>query len=98
MDAVANVGPVSVGVDASLAWQLYFGGVLKTLDGLLCSSNPSKMDHGVAVVGYGTDNGVDYWIVKNSWGSSWGEKGYVRLIRGKNACGIANSASYPVVA
>jgi len=95
LDAVANVGPISVGVDAGIGWQLYFGGVMGTL---LCSSNPSKMDHGVAIVGFGTDGGKDYWIVRNSWGASWGEKGYVRLVRGKNACGIANGASYPVVA
>eukprot|EP00966_Prymnesium_polylepis_P092560 2142673-Prymnesium_polylepis.1 len=62
------------------------------------------MDHGVAIVGYGTDRqlgsdgGVDYWIVRNSWGAAWGEKGYARVVRGKNACGIANSASYPVLA
>jgi len=95
LDAVATVGPVSVAVDAGIGWQLYGGGIMKTL---LCSDNPKKLDHGVAVVGYGTHNGVDYWIVRNSWGATWGEKGYVRLIRGKNACGIANSASYPVMA
>jgi len=95
LDAVATVGPISVGVDAAIGWQLYHGGILKPL---LCSSNPKKMDHGVAVVGYGTENGVDYWIIRNSWGASWGEKGYMRLIRGKNACGVANGASYPVLA
>ena len=77
------------------SWQLYFGGIMGTL---LCSSNPSKMDHGFAIVGYGTDGGKDYWIVRNSWGASWGEHGYVRLLRGKNACGIANGASYPILA
>ena len=58
-----------------------------------CSSSPSKMDHGVAAVGYGDG----YWIVKNSWGGSWGEQGYIRLKTGKNACGIANQASYPTM-
>jgi len=97
MDALATVGPVSVALDASRQWQTYAGGVLtprKWLGG--CSSDPSKADHGVAVVGYGTDpTSGDYWIVRNSWGSAWGEDGYVRLKRGVNACGVANFASYP---
>jgi len=95
MDAVATVGPISVGVDASLGWQLYFGGIMDPWPLVGCSSDASKIDHGVAVVGYGTDAGKDYWIIKNSWAASWGEKGYMRLIRNKNACGVANMASYP---
>ena len=70
---------------------------------VLCSSNPKRMDHGVAIVGYGTEKSIlgkatDYWIVRNSWGKGWGEHGYARIVRGKNACGLANAASYPTEA
>ena len=62
----------------------------------------TELDLGVAVVGYGvTDDGTKYWIVKNSWGTEWGEEGYIRMKRGIDAkegiCGIAMGASYPIV-
>jgi len=89
-DAVANVGPVSVAVDANTFWQLYGGGVFKPL---FC--NKDKLNHGVAAVGYGVAGSDEYWIIKNSWGSTWGEKGYMRMRLGSNECGVANSAVYP---
>eukprot|EP00940_MAST-03C_sp_MAST-3C-sp2_P001936 g1936.t1 len=60
-------GPLSIGINAAMM-QLYMGGVACPLD-LLCSKN--KIDHGVLIVGYGSDNGKDYWKIKNSWGTSW---------------------------
>jgi C1A family cysteine protease len=84
--------PVSVAIEADKsAFQLYKSGVL---DSSSCGTN---LDHGVLVVGYGTDSSSskDYWKVKNSWGASWGESGYIRMVRGKNMCGVAQQPSYP---
>ena len=92
MDAVA-VQPVSVGVDAAgFRFQAYKSGVF---DGE-CGTN---LDHATLVVGYGTDadTNQEYWIMKNSWGSSWGDEGYMRLVipgDGPGQCGIQNDATW----
>ena len=92
-------GPVSVAIEAdSKSFQLYKSGIYD--DAIGCGTT---LDHGVLTVGYGTENGKDYWIVKNSWSETWGDNGYIRLLRNsasKNApgmCGIAMDASYPVI-
>lgn len=85
--------PVSVGICGSdRAFQSYSKGIFTGP----CST---KLDHAVLIVGYGSGNGVDYWIVKNSWGTSWGMNGYVHIVRNsgnsEGVCGINKLASYP---
>lgn len=70
-------GPVTIGVDAS-KWQSYRSGILTNCGG-------SDLDHGVTIVGYESGS---YWKIKNSWGKSWGEAGYIRVNRGVNCCGV----------
>jgi C1A family cysteine protease len=94
MNAVA-LQPVSVSIEADkLCFQMYKSGVLNNTK---CGTT---LDHAVLTVGYGTDPvGGDYWLVKNSWGSSWGEEGYIRIARveGDGICGIQMSPLYSSV-
>lgn len=102
MSALAQQ-PVSIAINAETpAFQLYKSGVFTAP----CGTN---LDHGVLAVGYGTDNGVDYYIVKNSWGTTYGENGYIRLGRGNDPatgkpynggagqCGMLSTPVYPVL-
>jgi C1A family cysteine protease len=85
--AVKTYGWISVCVNAN-AFQTYGGGILKSTS---CSLGPN---HAVIVVGYGkAADGTKYWIIKNSWGTWWGEGGYIRLERDTNACDIVNAYS-----
>jgi len=73
VNALANVGPLAINVDAS-DWSSYSSGVYTD-----CQFRDVDIDHVVQLVGYGTDGGRDYWIVRNSWGPFWGENGYIRI-------------------
>ena len=89
--------PVAIAIEADTKYfQSYSSGILTSTS---CGTN---LDHGVLIVGYGTENGQDYWLVKNSWGTTWGDKGYVKIARSSSTndagiCGIAMDPSFPSV-
>jgi len=90
--AVATKGPISITVAAgTMGWQMYSRGVF---GGGIMGKCGFELDHGVQLVGYGSAGAKDYWLVRNSWGAHWGEKGYMRLRRygeGKEPCGVDNA-------
>ena len=89
--------PVSIAIEADTKYfQSYSSGILTS------SSCGTNLDHGVLITGYGTENGIDYWMVKNSWSTSWGDQGYVKIARSSSTndqgiCGIAMQPSFPTV-
>jgi len=94
--AVAN-GPVAIAIDAShKEFTFYSSGVYFQPD---CSNNVNDLDHEVLAVGYDTtQNGADYWLVKNSWSTHWGDMGFIKMARNKNNnCGVASQATFPLV-
>ena len=95
LKAALAQGPTSVTIEADqLVFQLYKTGIL---DSEKCGTT---LDHAVIAVGYGTDPdcGCDYYIVRNSWGASWGDAGYIKIaaVDGDGICGIQMRASYPI--
>jgi len=77
MNALATIGPLAINVEAD-TWSSYSGGIMPASG---CNQISTDIDHVVQLVGYGSEGGKDYWLVRNSWGPSWGEKGYIRLLR-----------------
>jgi len=88
--AAVSQGPVSVTIEADAVFSFYWRGIL---DNPKCGG--TNLNHAVLAVGYGTEDGKDYWKVKNSWGTDYGDHGYIRMVRNKNMCGISEVASYP---
>ncbi|XP_067086492.1 digestive cysteine proteinase 2 [Osmerus mordax] len=93
-NAVATIGPITIALDADhLSFLFYSSGIYEEP-----SCNPNNLSHAALLVGYGSEGGKDYWIIKNSWGTGWGEGGFMRMIRnGSNTCGIASYAIYPIL-
>ncbi|XP_034016189.1 cathepsin S-like [Thalassophryne amazonica] len=91
--ALATVGPIAVAVDSSRhKFRFYHHGVYRDPT---CSH---KVDHGVLAVGYGTEKGEDYWLIKNSWGRHFGDEGYIKMARNANdQCGVSRFGCFPIV-
>jgi cathepsin F len=80
-----QTGPLAIAINAT-PLQFYFWGIFNPWFTWLC--DPEGLNHGVLLVGYGVEGSTKYWVVKNSWGSGWGEGGYFRIVRGSGACGL----------
>lgn len=86
------INSLAIGIKADdKQFQMYTSGVLD----YDCDNSTNSIDHAVVIEGYGTENGKDYWLVRNSWGTSWGDKGYIKMARGKCLCGLCHMSSYP---
>jgi len=89
---IQNMGPMSICVDANAGWQTYTGGVYSGP----CAHGYMDLNHCVQLTGYGTSGSTQYWLVRNSWGTTWGEAGYIKLIYGQNECGVADEVNYAI--
>lgn len=95
LKAAIDIGVVSVAIEADRpAFQLYKSGIFDS------SSCGTTLDHGVALVGYGSEDGTDYYILRNSWNTTWGDEGYMKIaaVDGEGICGVQMAAVYPTIA
>jgi len=100
---LVSTGPLSIALDATLAFQFYKKGILDpsshpVLGGCAATTKPDQLNHAVLLVGFGKDGGKEYWTVKNSWGPKWGEDGFFRFVKGQNKCGIESEATTAILA
>lgn len=89
-----NIGPISVAFKVTLGFLFYKDGIYSSRG---CGYQAEDVNHAVLAVGYGIEDGVKFWYVKNSWGTKWGDNGYFKIVRNVNMCGIAQCNSYPLV-
>jgi len=87
---LASNMPISTAVDAE-PWQMYTGGVF------MASQCGTNIDHGVQIVGYDGLTPKGWWVIRNMWGSDWGENGYIRLQFGENTCGLTSLPTAPIL-
>jgi len=92
---LAANGPLSVALDADPLMDYSSGIINPWFPDYEC--DPTQLDHAVLAVGYGTEDGTPFWIVKNSWGAAWGENGYFRMYRGEGLCGINNAVTSAIM-
>jgi len=93
LHAVFQNGPVSIAYQVAPGFKDYKTGVYSST---VCNSTAQDVNHAVVAVGFGHQDNMDYWIVKNSWGTTWGDNGFFKIQRGVNMCGISNCNSYPL--
>lgn len=91
-EALYHAGPISVAFEVVDGFKNYKTGVYSSDK---CGKGPEDVNHAVLAVGYGVENGVKHWIVKNSWGTQWGDNGFFKIQRDVNMCGIAQCNSFP---
>lgn len=93
--ALVNEGPISIAIDAGhKSFVFYANGVYYEPE---CGNKEDDLDHAVLLVGYGSIYGQDYWLVKNSWSTYWGNDGYVLMSQKDNNCGVTTQTTYPLV-
>jgi len=93
IESIFDKGPVSVAFQVVDGFRDYKDGVYSTRT---CKNSPMDVNHAVLAVGYGVDEGTPHLAIKNSWGPDWGDKGFFKIVRNKNMCGIAVCNSYPL--